>query len=235
MTNARTNDDQKINGIKVSYEEIKFILDYIEENRVDLAIWLNKSVSERGPGASIPQGVSARLSKMGGLARKLEIEYWPPGAKCSSSTRKYAPPFLVLALVLAQTIMLEASRKILLLFIIDSMRYLVQRMLYSNLLQWMLMFIIPFQSPIVFLQMYWWPLLKASSENEGQERIPSSLSPRAVADPSLASHMVSFSDFEESDQNSQSHFENDENENEDEDVVEESEHEDESRQEPTTS
>ncbi|KAI9313630.1 hypothetical protein BX666DRAFT_1978573 [Dichotomocladium elegans] len=82
MTNARINDDQKMyyrpakahesNGVKVSYDEIEFILDYLEENHDDLAIWLNKSVSKRGPGASIPQGGSARLSKR---------ERWEAGKK----------------------------------------------------------------------------------------------------------------------------------------------------------
>ncbi|KAI9311119.1 hypothetical protein BX666DRAFT_2000986, partial [Dichotomocladium elegans] len=80
MTNARINDDQKMyyrpakahesNGVKVSYEEIEFILDYLEENQDDLAIWLNKSVTKRGPGASIPQGGSARLSKVS-VARRI--------------------------------------------------------------------------------------------------------------------------------------------------------------------
>ncbi|KAI9310247.1 hypothetical protein BX666DRAFT_2086081 [Dichotomocladium elegans] len=63
------------NKTKVSYEEIAFILDYLEENQEDLAVWLNKGVSKHGPGSTIPQGGSARFTKAS-VARKIAAKLY---------------------------------------------------------------------------------------------------------------------------------------------------------------
>ncbi|KAI9313792.1 hypothetical protein BX666DRAFT_2029970 [Dichotomocladium elegans] len=58
------------NKTKVSYEEIAFLLDYLEENQDDLAIWLNKGVNKHDPESAIPQGGSGRFTKAS-VARKI--------------------------------------------------------------------------------------------------------------------------------------------------------------------
>ncbi|KAI9317185.1 hypothetical protein BX666DRAFT_2027279 [Dichotomocladium elegans] len=65
-------------GSKVSYEDIAFLLDYLEENRDDLAVLLNKSLRQRNS----PRASSARLSKAA-VARKVAARFYDLTGKSS--------------------------------------------------------------------------------------------------------------------------------------------------------